>query len=101
MQGSLVRHSGNNANEDTGHLRVNLRVKSFSRLPYLRFGTGHIYNSFFTNIPTSRMGAHVLVESNIFSNITLAIVTDLDSDDDVEQNNVFMDSYTRIRTATS
>lgn len=85
--------------EDTGHLRVtyhhNLWSNINSRTPSLRFGTGHIFNSIFQDVPTSginsRMGGQVLVENNIFSNVTLAIVTDLDSDIDglaTDLNNV-------------
>lgn len=45
------------------------------------------------------MGAQVLVENNNFNSVQLAIVTDLDSDDEgyaVQRNNVFTDSTTRI-----
>jgi len=45
------------------------------------------------------MGAQVLVEQNYFSSTKLAIVTDLDSDEEgyaVDRNNVFVDSTTRI-----
>ncbi|KAI1433481.1 polysaccharide lyase family 1 protein [Xylaria sp. CBS 124048] len=106
-KGTLIGHSDNNADEDTGHLHVTLHHNLYnnvnSRLPSLRFGTGHIYSSCFTNTPTSginsRMGAQVLVEENYFSDTELAIVTDLDSDEDgyaVERNNIFVDSDTRI-----
>ncbi|KIY68468.1 polysaccharide lyase family 1 protein [Cylindrobasidium torrendii FP15055 ss-10] len=106
-KGSLVGHSDSNADEDTGHLRVtyhhNIWNNVNSRLPSLRFGTGHIYNSVFTDIPTSginsRMGAQVLVESNVFNNVELAVVTDLDSDEEgyaVERNNVYNNATTEI-----
>ena len=45
------------------------------------------------------MGAHVLVESNIFTNVLLPIVTDLDSDEEgyaVERNNIFSNATARI-----
>ncbi|KAI1819102.1 polysaccharide lyase family 1 protein [Xylaria intraflava] len=106
-KGSLVGHSDSNSDEDSGHLRVTYHHNHFnninSRLPSLRFGTGHIYSSCFENTPTSginsRMGAQVLVEQNYFSSTKLAIVTDLDSDEEgyaVDQNNIFVDSSTRI-----
>lgn len=74
-----------------------------SRLPSIRFGTAHIYSSCYEDNPTSginsRMGAQVLVENCYFSNTKLAIVTDLDSDEDgyaVEKNNVYVNSSTEI-----
>lgn len=45
------------------------------------------------------MGAQVLVESNEFNTVKLAIVTDLDSDEEgfaVSRNNIFTSSDTRI-----
>ena len=79
-----------------------------SRAPSLRFGTGHIYNSVFTNIPTSginsRMGAQVLVENSVFTNVVLALVTDLDSDTDgylTSTGNVLTNSTTRITQTAS
>ncbi|KAI1261104.1 polysaccharide lyase family 1 protein [Xylariaceae sp. FL1019] len=106
-KGSLVGHSDSNADEDTGKLHVtyhhNWWYNINSRLPSIRFGTGHIYSSCFEDNPTSginsRMGAQVLVEQNYFDSTKLAIVTDLDSDEDgyaVDQNNVFVDSTTEI-----
>ncbi|KAI0143589.1 pectin lyase fold/virulence factor [Xylariaceae sp. FL1272] len=106
-KGSLVGHSDSNADEDTGKLHVtyhhNYWYNINSRLPSIRFGTGHIYSSCFEDNPTSginsRMGAQVLVEQNYFSSTKLAIVTDLDSDEDgyaVDKNNVFVDSTTEI-----
>lgn len=73
-QGSLVGHSDNNGDEDTGHLHVtyhhNYWTNVNSRLPSIRFGTGHIYSSCFEENPTSginsRMGANVLVEDCYF-----------------------------------
>ncbi|KAK6540566.1 hypothetical protein TWF694_009357 [Orbilia ellipsospora] len=72
-KGSLVGHSDNNGAEDTGHLRVtyhnNHWKNVYSRGPSLRFGTGHIFNSFYDNMfecVRPRLGAQVLVESNYF-----------------------------------
>lgn len=46
-----------------------------SRTPSLRFGTGHIFNSFFdvNDGINSRQGAQVLVENNVFYNSTLPL----------------------------
>ncbi|THX98597.1 putative pectate lyase [Aureobasidium pullulans] len=71
---SLVGHSDNNAAEDTGHLHVTYANNYFSnvssRLPSIRFGTGHIFNNYYENVLSSavdtRDGAQVLVESNVF-----------------------------------
>lgn len=70
---SLVGHSDSNANEDKGHLRVtyanNYWSNVNSRAPSFRFGTGHIYNSYYENASdgiNSRLGAQLLVESNQF-----------------------------------
>ncbi|KAF7562908.1 hypothetical protein G7046_g1219 [Stylonectria norvegica] len=86
---SLVGHSDNNAAEDTGHLHVtyanNYWYNVGSRAPSVRFGTAHVYNSYYLDVFTSgintRMGAQVLVESTVFENTEKAIAT-LDSDDD-------------------
>jgi pectate lyase len=84
---SLVGHSDNNAGEDIGTLHVTYSNNWFydvgSRLPSLRFGTAHIYNNVYENVETSginsRMGAQVLVERNVFSNVRVPLTTDLDS----------------------
>jgi pectate lyase len=86
-KGSLVGHSDNNAAEDTGKLHVTYHHNQFSqvnsRLPSVRFGTAHVYNSHYLGTDTSginsRMGAQVYVEANVFDNTNLAMVTDLDS----------------------
>lgn len=102
-KGSLVGHSDSNAGEDTGKLKVTYHHNHFqnvnSRLPSIRFGTGHVYSSCYVDNPTSgvhsRMGAHVLVEESSFTNTKSAIITNLDSKEDgnaVEKNNVFTNS---------
>ncbi|RAO67487.1 uncharacterized protein BHQ10_003499 [Talaromyces amestolkiae] len=70
---SLIGHSDNNGAEDTGHLRVtqnnNYWYNINSRTPSIRFGTGHIYNSYFDEVNdgiNTRDGAQVLVQSNVF-----------------------------------
>lgn len=84
---SLVGHSDSNGDEDTGHLRItyanNYWENLGSRGPSLRFGTGHVYNNYYKNMDTaidSRDGAQMLVQSNVFSNVTEPIAS-LYSDD--------------------
>ena len=84
---SLIGHSDNNGAEDTGHLHVtqhnNYWFNIGSRTPSLRFGTGHVFNSYFLSMDTgidSRDGAQILVQSNDFSNVTEPIAS-LYSDD--------------------
>ncbi|MFF4586168.1 polysaccharide lyase family 1 protein [Streptomyces sp. NPDC001388] len=89
FKGSLVGHSDNNADEDTGHLRVtyhhNLFSNVYSRIPSLRFGTGHFYDNYVVGAETavhSRMGAQMLVENNVFRSTAVAVTTNRDSDED-------------------
>lgn len=89
FKGSLVGHSDNNASEDTGRLRVTYHHNSFrnvySRIPSLRFGTGHFYNNYVDGAETachSRMGAQMLVENNVFRNTGVAVTTNRSSDVD-------------------
>lgn len=106
-QGSLIGHSDSNSGEDTGKLHVTYHHNYFtnvnSRLPSIRFGTGHIYSSCYENNPTSginsRMGAQVLAENNYFLNVPQALVTNVDSDEDgylVNKNNVLVNSTISI-----
>ncbi|MET8944471.1 pectate lyase [Streptomyces sp. NPDC004542] len=88
-KGSLVGHSDSNASEDTGHLRVTYHHNWFnnvnSRIPSLRFGTGHFYDNYVVGAETavhSRMGAQMLVENNVFRNTQVAVTTNRDSDVD-------------------
>ncbi|KAG4067716.1 hypothetical protein HA402_005488 [Bradysia odoriphaga] len=104
---SLVGSSDNRGDVDIGRLHVTYHHNHFrncnSRMPSLRFGTGHIYNNFYENIGeyaiNSRMGAQVLVEGNVFRNTTLAITTSLYSIEEgyaVERNNDFGGSSNNI-----
>ncbi|KAB8290762.1 hypothetical protein EYC80_008399 [Monilinia laxa] len=84
---SLIGHSDKNGAEDTGHLTVtqhnNYWSNIGSRTPSFRFGTGHIYNSYFLNANTgidTRDGAQILVQSNVFRNVSEPIAA-LYSDD--------------------
>ncbi|KAF7892315.1 uncharacterized protein EAF01_010395 [Botrytis porri] len=87
FKASLIGHSDNNAAEDTGHLTVtqhnNYWSNVGSRTPSFRFGTGHVYNSYFLNAITgvdTRDGAQLLVQSNVFKNVSQPIAA-LYSDD--------------------
>jgi pectate lyase len=87
FKASLIGHSDSNGAEDTGHLHVtqhnNYWLNIGSRTPSLRFGTGHVFNSYFLNMNTgidSRDGAQILAQSNVFSNVTEPIAS-LYSDD--------------------
>ncbi|MCX5563245.1 polysaccharide lyase family 1 protein [Streptomyces sp. NBC_00038] len=89
FKGSLVGHSDNNASEDTGHLRVTYHHNHFSnvysRIPSLRFGTGHFYDNYVEGADTavhSRMGAQMLVENNVFRTTKIAVTTNRSSDVD-------------------
>ncbi|MET9509731.1 pectate lyase [Streptomyces flavidovirens] len=89
FKGSLVGHSDNNAAEDTGHLRVTYHHNHFrnvySRIPSLRFGTGHFYDNYVEGAETavhSRMGAQMLVENNVFRTTKVAVTTSRSSDID-------------------
>jgi pectate lyase len=87
---SLVGHSDSNAAEDTGKLHVTYSHNWFatvnSRLPSLRFGTGHAYDNYFSQVGDSavhsRMGAQFLVQNNVFENTHTCIETTGDSDVD-------------------
>jgi pectate lyase len=89
FKGSLVGHSDNNAGEDTGHLKVtyhhNWFSNVYSRIPSLRFGTGHFYDNYVQGADTavhSRMGAQMLVENNVFRDTKIAVTTSRSSDVD-------------------
>lgn len=80
----LIGHSDENAGEDRGKLRVTVHHNSFvnvgSRLPSLRFGTGHVFNNVMQKVSTSaissRMGASVLVQNNVLTDVTKPLQTD-------------------------
>ena len=111
-KGSLIGHSDNNADEDTGTLHVTYHHNDWSevnsRLPSVRFGTAHVYSSCYhgpaTSGVNSRMGAQVLVENTSFTDTRRAIVTNLDSDEDgfaTERNNLFENSHIDITQEAS
>jgi pectate lyase len=84
---SLVGHSDSNGSEDTGHLHVTYHHNYFynfnSRTPSLRFGTGHVYDNYFSNSALtavhSRENAQMLVQNNVFRNCPTPITTTGDS----------------------
>ncbi|MEV6641812.1 pectate lyase [Amycolatopsis sp. NPDC051371] len=87
---SLVGHSDNNASEDTGKLHVTYSHNWFenvnSRLPSLRFGTGHAYDNYFHAVADSavhsRMNAQFLAQNNVFESTKVCLETTGDSDVD-------------------
>ncbi|KAF8695638.1 hypothetical protein RHS03_08043, partial [Rhizoctonia solani] len=112
---SLVGHSDKNSAEDSGHLREryafinsvkkltpvivnshNYFLNVNSRLPSLRFGTGHIYNNYYKNVATSgvdsRLGAQVLVESNVFDTVISPIATKLHGGYAVQRDNILINT---------
>jgi pectate lyase len=84
FKNSLVGNSENTGDEDTGHLRVTYHHNFFTRVdgrnPSIRFGTGHIYNNHYLNIPdygiASRQNAQVRIENNYFDNVEMPIRAD-------------------------
>ncbi|KAI1244953.1 hypothetical protein MGN70_011841 [Eutypa lata] len=75
-KGSLVGHSNSNGDEDTGHLHVTYAGVWFdninSRTPMYRFGEGHVFNCFLSNLLdtgiNTRAYAQLLIESSAFEN---------------------------------
>ena len=84
FKNSLVGNSENTGGEDTGHLRVTYHHNLFTRVdgrnPSIRFGTGHVYNNHYLNVPdygiASRRNAQVRVENNYFDNVETPIRAD-------------------------
>jgi pectate lyase len=83
---SLVGHSDSNGSQDTGHLKVTYHHNWFynvnSRLPSLRFGTGHAFDNYFNGSDTaihSRENAQFLVQNNVFRSVSTPIETTGDS----------------------
>src|SRR4051794_10231557 len=83
----LIGASDDDGAIDTGKLHVSVDHNSFtnvgSRLPSVRFGTAHVYDNTFTGVATSaihsRMGAQVLAQNNVFTDVKNAYVTHADS----------------------
>lgn len=97
---SLVGHSDNNGDEDTGHLTVtyvgNYWNDINSRMPSYRFGTGHIFNSYFyasSDGINTRDGAQLLVQNSVFEDVDDPIYS-TDSGYAVVENVEYIDSGT-------
>src|SRR5262245_17612344 len=84
FKNSLVGNSENTGDEDSGHLRVTYHHNLFTRVdgrnPSIRFGTGHVYNNHYLDVPdygvASRQNAQVRVENNFFDNVGQPIRAD-------------------------
>ena len=84
FKNSLVGNSENTGDEDSGHLRVTYHHNLFTRVdgrnPSIRFGTGHVYNNHYLDVPdygvASRQNAQVRVENNYFDNVGQPIRAD-------------------------
>ncbi|WP_164503638.1 RICIN domain-containing protein [Pleionea sediminis] len=102
IKGSLVGAGDNHGEDDLGSLKVTYHHNVFknidSRVPSLRFGTGHFYNNLVVNVGfaiNSRMGAQMLVEANIFNSVQLPIATNRYSREDgfvIARNNRYTNS---------
>lgn len=86
---SLIGASDSDGSLDSGHEKVTFHHNWFlndqDRTPSLRFGTGHVYNNYFQNVPNgvhSRMGAQMLIENNVWRNSGVAVTTTGDSSQD-------------------
>jgi pectate lyase len=84
FKNSLVGNSENTGDEDSGHLRVTYHHNLFTRVdgrnPSIRFGTGHVYNNHYLDVPdygvASRQNAQVRVENNYFDTVGQPIRAD-------------------------
>jgi pectate lyase len=84
FKNSLVGNSENTGDEDTGHLRITYHHNLFThvdgRNPSIRFGTGHVYNNHYLEVPdygiASRQNAQVRVENNYFDTVETPIRAD-------------------------
>ena len=105
FKNSLVGNSEDTGDEDSGHLRVTYHHNLFTRVdgrnPSIRFGTGHVYNNHYLNIPdygiASRQNAQVRVENNYFDNVDQPIRADTSLSDVAGQvnqvsTNIFVNS---------
>ncbi|CAE7190058.1 unnamed protein product [Rhizoctonia solani] len=80
---SLIGSSEKNGAMDTGHFKITYHHNSWNnvhtRTPALRFGTVHIYNNLIENVVSqgvhTRSFGQVLVEANVFRNVTEPIST--------------------------
>jgi pectate lyase len=105
FKNSLVGNSENTGDEDRGHLRVTYHHNLFTRVdgrnPSIRFGTGHVYNNHYLDVPdygiASRQNAQVRVENNYFDSVGQPIRADTSLSDVAGQvnqvnTNIFVNS---------
>ena len=113
LQGMLVGHSDDNAEEDEGTLHISYHHNRIQRVgagaPVVRFGSIHIWNNQYIDILDSsieyvtglgviaRVGSCVTVEESIFQNVDYPIVTDFSGETDLRgavnlRNNAYNDS---------
>ncbi len=105
FKNSLVGNSDNTGDEDTGHLRITYHHNFFThvdgRNPSIRFGTGHVYNNYYLEVPdygiASRMGAQIRVENNYFDTVGQPIRADTSLSDiagsvSLVDTNIFVNS---------
>jgi len=84
FKNSLVGNSENTGDEDRGHLRITYHHNLFThvdgRNPSIRFGTGHVYNNHYLQVPdygiASRQNAQIRVENNYFDTVGTPIRAD-------------------------
>ncbi|CAE6520813.1 unnamed protein product [Rhizoctonia solani] len=80
---SLIGSSEKNGAQDTGHFKITYHHNSWNnvhtRTPALRFGTVHLYNNLIENVASqgihTRSYGQVLVQANVFCNVTEPIST--------------------------
>ncbi|CAE6392986.1 unnamed protein product [Rhizoctonia solani] len=91
-KGSLVGHSDSNESEDVA-IQVTYAYNKWynlnTRAPYIRFGHGHIFNSYYLSINdaiTGIAGAQLLVQSNVFESLDISLYTSSDACADATGN---------------
>jgi pectate lyase len=105
FKNSLVGNSENTGDEDSGHLRITYHHNLFTRVegrnPSIRFGTGHVYNNHYLDVPdygiASRQNAQIRVENNYFDTVGQPIRADTSLSDvagsvSLVNTNIFVNS---------
>jgi pectate lyase len=105
FKNSLVGNSENTGDEDSGHLRITYHHNLFTRVegrnPSIRFGTGHVYNNHYLDVPdygiASRQNAQIRVENNYFDTVGQPIRADTSLSDvagsvSLVSTNIFVNS---------
>lgn len=81
-QAITIGHSDDNGAEDEGAFHATLARNHFRNVDSaisVRFGTAHIFNSFYENVVdgiNTRMGANILLESSVFEGAERAVFSD-------------------------